>query len=242
MIIARGKSRYNAAPLRVHATAHSSNTTTGDIPQIWILPELPGARPSRAEIIAADAAVCPRTCPHASRDGKPGSCYTHHTHTLLSAPRPGAPDESQTAPRTVARLIPPRPLRLTAYGNVAALDPPTLARLRQIIDHHQADAGAPLGYTAEWRTRPDLMDLCRASTQTAEQTARARAAGWTVYQSPADIEDTTLTPCPNKHSRQPTRPQCIDCRACTGAAAPGAPPIIGAALHSNGARLWTSRP
>jgi hypothetical protein len=241
MIIARGRSRYNGAALRVHVTAHSTNTTTGDIPQVWILPDLPGPRPSRAEIIAADAAVCPRTCPHASRDGKPGSCYTHHTHTLLSAPRPGAPDESRTAPRTVARLIPPRPLRLTAYGDLAALDPPTLARMLEVIDHHTADAGAPLGYTAEWRTRPDLRNLCRASTQTAEQTRRARADGWTVYQSPADIEAPDVIPCPNKHSWRPTPPQCVDCRACTGAAPPGQPPIIGAALHSNGARLWTNR-
>lgn len=241
MIIARGLSRYNGTPLRVHVTAHSNNSTTGDIPQAWILPDLPGARPSRSQIIAADAAVCPRTCPHASRDGKPGSCYTHHTHTLLSAPRPGAPDESNTAPRTVARLIPPRPLRLTAYGDLAALDEPTLERLRNIIDHHQADAGPPLGYTAEWRTRPDLMDLCRASTQTAEQSARARAAGWSIYQSPADPTDPAVTPCPNKHSPRPSPPQCIDCQACTGAAAPGAAPIIGARLHSHGARLWTTR-
>lgn len=233
MLAWRGQSRLTSTPIRMHLRLSTANGTTGPIPAVWIVPDL--AAPTTQELIAADAAVCPTACPHRSRDGKRGTCYTHHGPSLWSPPRAEDPDETSTPARLVARLLPPRPLRITAYGDAAALDAEGLDRLREIAAHHAKDAGPPLGYTAAWRTRPDLQDLCRASTQTDEQSARAELAGWRTYQSPG----TNGTPCPHKHPAPDARRlQCIDCKACR---AQEGPPRIVAAIHGHGARLWSTR-
>ena len=197
---------------RIHAVLTgtkrpSSNTKTGHMAQLWILPDM---HPATAVKTGADASVC-GTCPRrpslAAASGLT-PCYVTTVHAPLAVWR-----AHTKAPYPDVAIRHPYPVRLGAWGDPAAL--PLDALQRAIATGN----GGWTGYTHVWRSRPDLRPYLMASCDTQADHDEAVAAGWRTFliRSSADVPLPTGTIACPASAEAGQRTTCAQCRLCNGA-------------------------
>jgi hypothetical protein len=205
----QGPSALDGSPIVAVVTLRSSNTKTGDMAQLWILPAL--ANPVEAVKRGVDASVC-GDCKHRGVNGSARTCYVNVGQAPLSVYR------AYTAGRYTHSLdaacdaiaYDALKVRLGAYGDPAALPLEIIARLAS------ASSGWT-GYTHQWKSRPELARYCMASVDSLEEQTSATALGWRCFRVLAvgqgiDAPDTIL--CPSD------KVQCSKCRLCAGTSRP----------------------
>lgn len=219
-----GPSAITGAAVVAVLTLTATNRKTGNIPSLWFFPA--DEPPMVAAHTGADAAVC-GDCE--LRPARSGGCYV----TLLRGPREvwaawsrgryavaGAGDLDLVGRAVAGR----RALRIGAWGDPATLPPAWWAELRAALSDWAPDV-RPLGYTHQWRVRPDLASWCMASVHTQTQARQALALGWRPFLSAlrppvaeACLPARTFN-CPAAHEAD-ARLTCLECRACDGRRGP----------------------
>jgi hypothetical protein len=210
IVIYRGPSALDRAPIVVVATRGTINRKTGPTIQTWIL------RADRSPVDAvnsgADRSVC-GDCPlrgtveHGRNRGR--TCYVlpfQGPQSVFRAYRRGIYRE--LSPDLLSREFAGDHIRLGAYGDPAAVP-------RPIWDAMTARAEAWTGYTHLWRTGLDLRDLCMASCDNDRDARDAIADGWRVFRitEPGAARLPGSMICPSHRGLT-----CRACRACNGTA------------------------
>lgn len=211
MILYEGPSQLDGAPI-VAILTRSNNRKTGPMLQTWILRQ--DIAPTEALKTGADESVC-GDCKHRPLNG--GACYVlvfQAPTVVWKAWRRGIYQPAASLDAIAARGA-GHTIRLGAYGDPAAVP----AEIWQAL---VSRAASWTGYTHQWR-RPEsaaLKSLCMASTDSPDELADARAAGWRSFRVRAPSE--SLAPreivCPaSKEAGEKT--VCASCRACGGTGA-----------------------
>lgn len=209
-VIYRGPSRYDAkARIRAVLCWHSSNVKTGDMVQLFILPDK--VPPHEAVKTGADQSVC-GACPF--RPSLEGGCYVVTFQGPLSLWK--ATRGARVVPLAkVAGNLKGRALRLGAYGDAAALPPALIAALVEAV------GGRVTGYTHGHRLLgmegvAHLRTSCMLSVESEDDARAAWALGWRTFRGrPAEgapIKGAEID-CPADYRDV----QCVKCGLCKGA-------------------------
>ena len=210
MLIHSQRSRYGgrARVLLACLRRRSKNIKTGDQIQAFILAS--GLHPARASELGRDRTVC-ADCGLRRVLAAAGAvvCYLGVTGGMRSV---GAAWKAHRGARVEwpkSDALAGRSLRLGAYG-----DPGVVASRvwRRLV----AMARNWTGFTHLWRTRPDLKDLCMASTTSPAEYHEAVAAGWRSYRVRQHGEPLM----PNEIACPYPRTQCARCHLCNGSTGP----------------------
>ena len=232
MVIYRGPSLLDGAPIVAIATVGSRNAKTGDMVQTWIMRD--DVKPLEAAQSGADVSVC-GDCKHRPIVG--GACYVN----LGQGPRavwgafqrgryPDAADLDSVRAIGAGRVV-----RLGSYGDPAAVPAAVWFAL-------VARAKAWTGYTHQW-ARPAsqvLAGLCMASTDTEAETLRAHAMGWRTFRVRTGDESLLgehangrrEIACPAS-DEMGNKTDCASCRACGGL---GARALVNIAIVAHGSK------
>ena len=208
-IIYRGASMLDGAPIVVVALTNSTNAKTGNMVQTYILVDN-GLSPVENARSLADVSIC-GDCKH--RRGMGGACYVNlgqGARAVAAAIVAGNyPSDILAAQNAAAG----RMVRLGTYGDPAAVP----ANIWKTL---LAKAGGRTGYTHQWQSgkaSAEIMDLCMASADNAEERAAAKAAGFRTFRVRAANEEKMpgefLCPASEEAGR---RKLCADCGACDG--------------------------
>lgn len=170
VIVYRGPSRINGKPIVAVVTWQSSNEKTGNMPQLWILPEpTVYGMPTDASKSCDDDSVC-GNCP--LRHSLNGACYV----TLHHGPRAVADGVVRGiyANATLADLqrIRRSILRRGAYGDPAALPDVVL---------QWVETGRGSGYTHQWKVDDRLQSQVMASVDSFTEYHEATRQGWRTF-------------------------------------------------------------
>jgi hypothetical protein len=231
IVLYRGPSLIDGGPIVAIASWRSTNSKTGDCPQVWILRE--DTPPVRAARSGADRSVC-GDCPLRGTivDGRNvgRACYVvlHQApSSVWLACRRGAYREAGLA--QVSRMFAGAFVRLGAYGDPAAVP---LKVWRAVL----ADARGWTAYTHQWRTA-ELQAIAMASVETDADARAAMARGYRVFRivAPGSPRLPGHAACPAS-DEQGRRLTCMECRACNGTAGGAAAPNVQIAIHGQGRR------
>lgn len=205
MIIYRGPSALDGAPIVAIATIGSRNVKTGGMVQTWIMRE--DLDPVAASRAGVDSSVCGR-CPHRHATG--GACYVMLFQAPLSVWRAYHRGRYDAAHERVVRaLLDGAPLRIGSYGDPAAVP---VAVWRDLL---LLARGGHTGYTHQWRRRPALRGIAMASVDSDHEEQEARAKGWRTFR----VIPTAATPAPRTVEclSEARGTSCAECRMCDGA-------------------------
>lgn len=237
IVLYRGPSMLDGAPIVVLASVGSSNVKTGSLIQTWIMRA--DLNPSAASAAKADSSVC-GSCPR--RHSLGGDCYVQLIHAPRSVwqawERRGKPGVNWTEPSQRKRLqrdARAYGLRLGSYGDPAAVP---WHVWQGLIDALQP--ATVVGYTHQWRDawldgahaswcRTHLM----ASVDSVSEALIARARGWRFFLAIGASEAQSLAfdrviECP---ATTMAEKRCEDCGACDGAARGSWKPSVFLAEH-----------
>jgi hypothetical protein len=215
----------NRRPIVAVVTLASSNVKTGDMAQLWIMPD-EGEPPHVAIKSGADASVCGDCRHRGDGEGRERSCYV----TLFQGPRSvwvtwwngGYPEWS-------GEPI-PKGLRFGAWGDPAALPADVLRRLRKASDGHT-------GYTHQWRKRTiqTIVGAMMASVDTVAEKREAQRKGYRTFRvvRPGESLQRDEIWCPATPEGG-SRTTCDRCRLCQGADVRAK--SIAVVAHGSGAR------
>ena len=228
-VLYRGPSQFNGQPIAVVATGlhrASGNTKTGDMVQVWILPD--GDEPPHVAVkTGSDVAVC-GDCRHRGT-----TCYVlvhnapRQVYATLQAGGYPALDADQ-----VARVFAGALVRFGAWGDPAAVP---AAVWRPIVDV----ARGFTGYTHRWRAlAPSVWGFLMASVDSDVEHADAVARGWRVFRvHTEDHPPMAAKVCPAaSEALTAGRVSCATCRLCDGLQRGAKRPSIAIAAHGR-ARL-----
>lgn len=158
IVLYKGPSMLDGAPIVAIATLGSSNVKTGPMVQTWILRQ--DMAPTEASKAAADSSVC-GDCPRRHATG--GDCYV----TLFQAPlsvwrqwdRAGRPeaniDQDMLVPLTLAAQE--HGFRMGSYGDPAAVPFTVWRDMMEVLQPK-----LHTGYTHQWRMLQTRMDTSMA--------------------------------------------------------------------------------
>jgi len=195
----------------------SKNAKTGPMAQLKFAPQ--DINPVMAAETGEDLAVCVKNCIHRplnkveKEDGSTegGTCYVDLKRGILSSWK-----AHQGKAVEILTTLKSRAVRFGEWG-----DPSTVRRalLDHVISIARREHRHPrpwTGYTHDYDKRPDLKDVCMASTDTIADRERAKANGWRTFRPRpvgAPLLDGEID-CPYV-----TRGvQCADCLLCNGGA------------------------
>jgi hypothetical protein len=216
----RGASELDGAPIVAVATiGRSLNRKTGDMLQTWIMRA--DVAPVAAQASGADGGVC-GDCPLrpilSRGTGRPG-CYVNVGQApagVWNAWKRGrysvAGSMDGAAWAEARRIVGGRSIRWGAYGDPAAVPEWAWLALQGGLGHP-----ANTGYTHAWRNPGAawLRFWCMASADSADDAAKAHAAGWRTFRvrraSEASIGREIA--CPAESGRT----TCSSCMLCGGA-------------------------
>ena len=210
VILFRGPSRFDGAPIVVVATFSSANRKTGDMVQTWILRAR--VHPSRAVRRGKDGSVC-GTCRF--RGGR--GCYVQVGKAPAAVWR-GVKRGIYPVfdPVAHADLFRGRAIRLGSYGDPAAVAPSVFREVLRLCD------AGHTGYTHAWRgIGSDYLGLVQASCDNWSDYTEAKSLGWktfTVVES-YDQSINNLPPMGAICRNTIRNAQCIDCMLCSGSTA-----------------------
>jgi hypothetical protein len=187
VILYRGPSLIDGAPIVAVATTGSSNRKTGDMVQTWILRE--DMDPVAASRAGADSSVC-GDCPH--RWSLDGGCYVNLGQAPLAVWRGvqrGTYDSDERVQHVTAALATGTPLRIGSYGDPMAV--PWLV-WTDLLDIARVSGRARwTGYTHRWADvradRARYRDFLMASVDSEAQSAEAERQGWRYFMVGAGI-------------------------------------------------------
>lgn len=205
MLIYKGPSKLNGKPIVAILTLESNNAKTGNMGQLWILPQR--SAPVTASQTGYDEAVC-GNC--SLRHFLGGACYVNQgrgPQGVWKAWRGGKYfDNCALKPFDFMRGI---RVRLGAYGDPAALPFKVIRKLLEITR-------APwTGYTHQWRACDRrLKPILMASCDSPADYAKAKAKGWRTFRVVADYDDMVDNERVCAYDSHGT--QCRDCVACHG--------------------------
>lgn len=237
IVIYRGPSMLDGAPIVVLASTGSSNVKTGSMVQTWIMRA--DMNPSEASKQGADSSVC-GSCPR--RHSLGGDCYVQIVHaprsTWASWDRNGTPGENWADHAQILALQSDARaygLRLGSYGDPAAVPYTVWVDLIDALQPTKV-----VGYTHQWKgsmrdtfAEYDSSDMVRAefvfrhrnwlqhhvmaSCDSLAEHAFARQLGWRTFTA---IPAGTPTPegsiqCPATRDVNPLN--CYQCGICDGA-------------------------
>ncbi len=211
IVVYRGPSMlpgHESEIIRAVITRESSNVKTGNMAQLWILPD--DVSPLDASKSGQDAAICGE-CPQ--RQSLGGGCYV----TLFQGPLATwrASHRSTNLWRGLAFLRSLRTardgavLRLGAYGDPAALPEGLVSALVRAVD------GRVTGYTHQWRypSAAWARSYVMASVESRRDALIAQSAGWRTFRVATDaLTMPSEIVCVNE-SRGVT---CAQCGLCNG--------------------------
>jgi hypothetical protein len=208
-IIYRGASQLDGAPIVVVALTNSTNIKTGNMVQTYILVDN-GRSPVDNARDLLDASIC-GDCKH--RRGTGGACYVNlgqGARAVAAAIVAGNYPANLMAAQQAAAG---RMVRLGTYGDPAAV-PANIWRTLL------AKAAGNTGYTHQWQSGKagaDIMALCMASADNAEERAAAKAAGYRTFRVRAENEALQAGEfiCPASKEAG-ARKLCGECGACDG--------------------------
>lgn len=211
MILYEGPSQLDGAPIVVILTK-SRNRKTGGMLQTFIMRT--DIEPHLALKTGADSSVC-GDCKHRPFNG--GACYVRVFQAPLSVWRAYKRGSYKTAPSldAIAERAAGKTVRLGAYGDPAAVP---VDIWRALVSR----AAAWTGYTHQWRdaVAAPLQSLAMASTDSPDELADARAAGWRSFRVRAPFEPLAgkeiVCPASDEAGKKTT---CESCRACGGTGA-----------------------
>lgn len=230
IVIYRGPSMLDGAPIVVLASTGSHNVKTGSMVQTWIMRA--DMHPSEASARKDDSSIC-GSCPR--RHSLGGDCYVQIVHAPRSVweswDRQGRPGENWADHAEIVRLQSDAlayGLRLGSYGDPMAVpwqiweDLISALQPRKIVGYtHQWDPITP--DIAEIDARSPAVEWFRshvmASADTLQDALDARALGWRYFLAvPADqlatgIPERTVQ-CPATRAANPLT--CDQCGACHG--------------------------
>ena len=225
IVIYRGPSMLDGAPIVALASVGSSNVKTGSMVQTWIMRA--DLHPSEVSARGLDSSVC-GNCPR--RHSLGGDCYVQIPHapraTWQNWQAQGSPGANWDQPRQVRQLRRDASafgLRMGSYGDPAAVPWQVWQGLSDALQPTTS-----VGYTHQWReTWLDgahaswLRTHVMASVDSVEEAEIARSRGWRFFLAiPANLAavyaDTfaTVVECPATISDR----TCYECGACDGAA------------------------
>lgn len=232
VVVYRGPSLIDGAPIVAVVSLRSTNRKTGDVPQVWILREdLP---PTVAARTGADRSIC-GNCPLRGRvvDGRNvgRACYVvvHRAPaSVWLAYHRGAYRAMGRA--RLARLLTGAFVRIGAYGDPAAVP---LDVWESMLTHVRGWTA----YTHQWREGFGLQDLAMASCETDQDARDAIDLGYRVFRiTPTGSPRLPgHAPCPAS-AEQGHRLTCLECGACNGADATSRPHVQ-IEIHGQRARL-----
>lgn len=225
IVIYRGPSMLDGAPIVVLASTGSHNVKTGSMVQTWIMRA--DMHPSEASARKDDSSIC-GSCPRRHAWG--GDCYVQIVHAPRSVweswDRQGRPGENWSDERSILALQSDAlayGLRLGSYGDPMAVPWTVWADLISALQPRKI-----VGYTHQWRMlwlgdtespfawfRSHVM----ASADTLQDALDARSLGWRYFLAvPADqlatgIPERTVQ-CPATRAANPLT--CDQCGACHG--------------------------
>lgn len=224
MVLYRGPSVLDGAPIVVIATVNGANAKTGPMVQTWILRA--DRHPVEASKRGEDSSVC-GNCPR--RHALGGDCYV----TLAQAPgavykawlRAGGPGANwYNHHKTLQRASTQHGWRFGSYGDPAVVPVRVWSELMSVFQPR-----VHTGYTHQWRTlerttqHPETdgqLIWCKrylmASCDNATDHAIARALGWRTFTA---LEPTAPVPegsieCLAERDRKPLT--CETCGICNG--------------------------
>lgn len=198
-------------------TAQSSNSKTGNIPQIWIGGNLEESKGS------CDKVQCPLR-PWAKAEGAV-ACYAWSGSSQLGF---GAalrnPDQLTLEQAVERRVFSAKAIRAGAIGDPGVLPKAWWKKLYAVAGKHRLSV---LSYTHGWRQRPDLAGKTMASCESLEEAVQAKQMGFqvAVVLPPEHSSKTFKLPdgtrgvvCPNMQMKADSKVprQCNDCLLCTG--------------------------
>lgn len=211
MILYEGPSQLDGAPIVVILT-ESRNRKTGGMLQTWIMRA--DIEPHIALKTGADSSVC-GNCKMRPLLG--GVCYVRVFQAPLVVWKAWRRGNYQAAGSldAIAERGAGHSIRLGAYGDPAAVP---VEIWRALVSR----AAAWTGYTHQWRdaVAAPLQSLAMASTDSPDELADARAAGWRSFRVRAPFEPLAgkeiVCPASDEAGKRTT---CESCRACGGTGA-----------------------
>jgi hypothetical protein len=222
VVLYRGPSMLDGAPIMVIATFRSENDKTGPMIQTWILrADIP---PIAAISDGADVSIC-GDCPlrgsliQVARGGHPLGASAGECSTCVGRACYVRADQAPTAvywaarrgrypdyvPAIHARYFRGATLRLGSYGDPVAVP---IGKIRPLV---RLSAGHT-GYSHSWRLPrfKAWRALLHASTHNTDESLQAIAQGWKVFQVSDECPEFASW-CPSSRGVH-----CADCRACRG--------------------------
>lgn len=230
LVLYRGPSLLDGAPIVAILVARSANTKTGNMPQLYVLRA--DVDPLAALELGADRSIC-GACPHRgdATTGRKRSCYVvveRGPLVVWRAWRRGL--YPPATPHSLRKMTRQRVVRLGAYGDVAAIP---RDRLDAVVEH----ADGWTGYTHQWRTGFALADLVMASCDTDADSHDAAALGYRAFRIVP--EGTSRLP---NHLRCPASAErgkattCAKCKQCDGTRNNPDRPSVQITIHGRGSR------
>jgi hypothetical protein len=214
VILYEGPSQIDGEPIVAIGSPfnkESQNKKTGDMLQAYILRS--DVSPTRAINEGLDESICGDCRAKGvikNRRNVQRWCYVAVRSSALSmygAYRRGRYE--RLGPPHYRRLA-ERPVRLTAYGDPAAVP-------YEIWEELLGRAPGHTGYTHFWRDAGErLRSICMASVESLEQAREARARGWRFFLVSANFvkgQERAVFRCPASDGRK----TCAQCLACNGA-------------------------
>ncbi len=226
VVVYRGPSLIDGAPIVAIATLRSENVKTGDIPQVWILRE--DVPPVAAIMSGEDRSIC-GDCKLRGQVVKGRnvgrSCYVVVARAPTSvwlAYRRGVYRVVGRA--RLGRLFMGAFVRLGAYGDPAAVP-------LGVWESMLADVRGWTAYTHQWREGFALQGLAMASCETEDDAREATALGYRVVRvtEPHVPRLPGHAGCPAS-AEQGRRLTCLECGACNGGD-PSTGPHVQVAAH-----------
>lgn len=214
-VIWEGPSALGGAPLVVVASGMvprgAANGKTGRVIQTWILRR--DVSPIAAVSSGKDSSIC-GDCKLRSGSGRRRACYVHLGmvgnlwNCFTEGFYPKLPDLSFAR----AALFAGRVTRLGSYGDPAFVPD---AVWEPAFDHGKGW----VGYTHQWRVRPDLRRFVMASVDSLEEADEARDLGMRYFRVSREGEPYVIRkneiPCPAAPEAG-KRTTCEKCRLCDG--------------------------
>ena len=203
MLVWKGKSLIDGAPIVVLSVDDSTNRKTGGLVQLYILRD--GVKPLDAIKAGQDVSICGQ-CPH--RPALGGSCYVNVGHGPSATYRRYLNGNHEAFDIEAFRG---RKVRLGAYGDPAAVPTHVWDAICNVADSWT-------GYTHQWRQAdPRLARYCMASADSEADRVEAKAAGWRTFRvrvpGAPKLEREAVCPASEEAGK---KLQCADCMACGG--------------------------
>ena len=203
-ILYEGKSMINGANIVAIITTKTSNTKTGQMPQLWILNA--DLKPTDASKSKQDESVC-GGCK--LRQSLGGACYVNLGQAPNAIYKSYKNGGYEFLDFKDYNIFSGKSIRFGAYGDPYAIPSAILTKLKSVAKNNTA-------YTHQWKNENSevLKSLSMASVDSIEEQKEAVKMGWRTFRVATEdtiIQDNEII-CPNTTKGI----SCLDCGLCNG--------------------------